>query len=87
VSFRELCLKVKIVNGAFCMKMLERLLNWILRVRSQFQGQDSWFVLHENAAVHSTMVMNPQILRSVVMVKGPLVVPQLWYFVTLYFFT
>jgi hypothetical protein len=31
--------------------------------------------LHENAAVHSAMVMNSPILRSVVMVKGPLVVP------------
>jgi len=73
------------VNDAFCMQVLERLLNWILRVRSQFQGQGSWFVLHENAAVRPNMVINLRLLRSVVIVKGPLVVPQLWYFVTFFY--
>lgn len=73
-------------NDAFCMQVLERLLNQILRVRSQFQEKGSWFLLHDSVAVHSTVLMKPRILRSVVMMKSALVVPQLWYFV-IHFFT
>jgi hypothetical protein len=48
-----------------------------LRAWTQFQQKGGWFVLLENAAVCSTVVMNPWILWSVGMVMSPLMLPQL----------
>jgi histone-lysine N-methyltransferase SETMAR len=45
------------VNSTFYIEIIGRLLKSISRVRPQFRAEGSWFLLHDNAAFHSALVV------------------------------
>jgi hypothetical protein len=47
----------QIVNSAFYVEVIGRLLKRISRVRPQFRAEGSWFLLHDNAPSHSTLAV------------------------------
>jgi hypothetical protein len=47
----------QIVNSAFYIDVIRRLLKRISRVRPQFRAEGSWFLSHDNAPSHSTLVV------------------------------
>ena len=46
----------KTVNSKLYVQVKEMLVKWILRVKPQFQEQDSCFLVHNNAPAHSAMI-------------------------------
>ena len=52
----QICAEEKTVNSKLYVKVKEMLVKWVLRMKLQFQEQDSCFVVHNNAPAHSAMI-------------------------------
>jgi hypothetical protein len=59
VIHKEYVPEGQIVNSAFYVEVIGRLLKRISRVRPQFRAEGSWFLLHDNAPSHSALVVKP----------------------------
>jgi hypothetical protein len=57
------------INSAFYVEVIGRWLKCISRVRSQFQAQGSWFLLHGNAPSHSPLVVKTFLARHGVQIS------------------
>ncbi|XP_054724253.1 histone-lysine N-methyltransferase SETMAR-like [Uloborus diversus] len=66
------------VNAAYYLSVLKRLWARIHRVRPEYQNQASWFLLHDNASTHkSLMVRNFLAKKSFVLLNQPPYFPDL----------
>jgi hypothetical protein len=54
IIHHEFVLKKQPVNGKFYKEVIERLIARGHRVRPEFHESGSWYLLHDNAAVHSS---------------------------------
>ena len=52
----QICAEEKTVNSKLYVQVKEMLVKWILRVKQQFQGQGSCFLVHSNAPACSAMI-------------------------------
>jgi hypothetical protein len=57
VIHKELVLEGQTGNSAFYVEVIGRLLKRTSRVRPQFRTESSWFLLHDKAPSHSTLVV------------------------------
>jgi hypothetical protein len=48
--------KKQTVSGQFYKEVIKRLITRVHRVRPEFQGRGSWYLLHDNAPAHSSRV-------------------------------
>jgi hypothetical protein len=68
----------QIVNSAFYVEVIGRLLKRISPVRPQFREECSWFMLHDNAPSHSALVVKPFLAKhGIVEISHPPYSPDL----------
>lgn len=66
------------VNGAYYLEVMKRLLKRISRVRPQFREKGSWFLLHDNAPAHSSLIVRSFLMKhAIVEINHPPYSPDL----------
>jgi transposase len=74
----EFVLEKQTVNCKFCEEVIKRLIVRIHGIRPEFQESESWYLLHDNASMHSSGVVSEFLAKwGVPMLSDPPYSPDL----------